>query len=79
MPRKSLFLTLSFCVLCSVLVQAAPRDIIPAGTLLQCTLDEPNFSTTLICQEAINQISSNSFIPKIKNAGKIGVLFRSIR
>jgi len=27
------------------LAQAAPRDIIPAGTLLQCTLDEPNFSS----------------------------------
>ncbi|MGA8152300.1 MAG: hypothetical protein WB952_15210 [Terriglobales bacterium] len=44
MPRKSLFLALCVCVLCSVLAQAAPRDIIPAGTLLQCTLDEPNFS-----------------------------------
>jgi hypothetical protein len=45
MPRKSLLLALSICVLCSVLAQAAPRDIIPAGTLLQCTLDEPNFSS----------------------------------
>src|ERR1700685_4354722 len=45
MPRKSLLLALSFCVLCSVMAQAAPRDIIPAGTLLQCTLDEPNFSS----------------------------------
>ena len=45
MPRKSLLLALSVCVLCSVLAQAAPRDIIPAGTLLQCTLDEPNFSS----------------------------------
>jgi len=45
MPRKSLLLALSICVLCSIVAQAAPRDIIPAGTLLQCTLDEPNFSS----------------------------------
>lgn len=45
MPRKSLLLALSICVLSSVLAQAAPRDIIPAGTMLQCTLDEPNFSS----------------------------------
>ena len=45
MPRSSLLLALSVCVFCSVLAQAAPRDIIPAGTLLQCTIDEPNFSS----------------------------------
>jgi len=45
MPRKPLLLALSVCVVCSVVAQAAPRDIIPAGTLLQCTLDEPNFSS----------------------------------
>jgi len=43
MPRKSLLLALSVCVWCSVL--AAARDLIPAGTLLQCTIDEPNFSS----------------------------------
>jgi hypothetical protein len=45
MPRRSLLFALSVCVLCSVLAQAAPRDIIPAGTMLQCTLNEPNFSS----------------------------------
>ena len=43
MPRKFLLLALSICLWCSVL--AAARDLIPAGTLLQCTIDEPNFSS----------------------------------
>ena len=39
------YLLLVFSVfLSSVFVQAATRDIIPAGTLLHCTMDEPNFS-----------------------------------
>jgi len=45
MPRKSTLLTLAFCALATVFAQAAAHDIIPAGTLLQCTLDEPNFSS----------------------------------
>ena len=45
MSRKYLLLILSaFCSL-AVLAQAAVRDIIPAGTLLHCTMDEPNFSS----------------------------------
>jgi hypothetical protein len=44
MPRKYSLLTLVFCIfLTSVLAQA--RDVIPAGTILQCTIDEPNFSS----------------------------------
>jgi hypothetical protein len=43
MPRKSPFLVVGFCVLFSLLASA--RDLIPAGTLLQCTVDEPNFSS----------------------------------
>ncbi|MGH9517486.1 MAG: hypothetical protein ACRD3P_17600 [Terriglobales bacterium] len=39
------YLLLVFSVfLSSIFVQAATRDIIPAGTLLHCTMDEPNFS-----------------------------------
>lgn len=43
MSRKFLFLT------CSVLFafavrQVAAKDVIPAGTILHCTMDEPNFS-----------------------------------
>src|ERR1700733_12753100 len=44
MPRKSLLLTLALTFV-AVAASAATRDIIPAGTLLQCTLDEPNFSS----------------------------------
>lgn len=43
MSRKYLLLILSV-FLFSFFVQAATRDIIPAGTLLHCTMDEPNFS-----------------------------------
>jgi len=45
MPGKLLLSTLALCILASVSALAAPRDIIPAGTLLQCTLDEPNLSS----------------------------------
>ncbi len=46
MPRKSLLLTLSFTlVVVSAARQAAASDVIPAGTILQCTVDEPNFSS----------------------------------
>ena len=44
MSRKYLLLTLSV-FLSSIVVQAATRDLIPAGTLLHCTMDEPNFSS----------------------------------
>ena len=43
MSRKYLLLALSG-FLSSIVVQAATRDLIPAGTLLHCTMDEPNFS-----------------------------------
>jgi len=44
MSRSSLLLTLTvFCTL--TFVQAAAKDVIPAGTILQCTVDEPNFSS----------------------------------
>ena len=44
MPRKSLALTLMLLVVPAA-AKAAIRDIIPAGTILQCTLNEPNFSS----------------------------------
>lgn len=46
MPRLSpLFLSLTIlCCLCAV-SQAAVRDIIPAGTILHCTVNETNFSS----------------------------------
>jgi hypothetical protein len=46
MTRQSLFLTFLLCVSANIAARAAISDeIIPAGTLLQCTLDEPNFSS----------------------------------
>lgn len=47
MTRKSFLLTLFLlCVSANIVARAATSDeIIPAGTLLQCTLDEPNFSS----------------------------------
>jgi hypothetical protein len=45
MAGKSLVLTLILCV-AAVGARAASRDeIVPAGTLLHCTMDEPNFSS----------------------------------
>jgi len=47
MSRKPLFLALFFLsasALVPVLTQAATREIIPAGTLLHCTVSETNFS-----------------------------------
>lgn len=43
MPQRSALLTLAFCVFSTVL--AAANEIVPAGTLLRCTVDEPNFSS----------------------------------
>lgn len=42
MPRKLLLFALAACALASTLAQAG--TFIPAGTILQCTVDEPNFS-----------------------------------
>ena len=45
MPRNPLLLVLALCALATTLAQAAVKDVIPAGTILQCTIDEPNFSS----------------------------------
>jgi hypothetical protein len=66
MPRKSLFSLFSlftFCVFATVFAQfAAARDIIPAGTILQCTIDEPNFSskTAMVGDPVLCHLSSLS-------------------
>src|SRR5580692_6170206 len=44
MPRKSFALTLVFLAV-SVAAHAVTHGIIPAGTILQCTINEPNFSS----------------------------------
>jgi hypothetical protein len=44
--RKYFLLTIVLCVSASIAARAVSSDeLIPAGTLLQCTLDEPNFSS----------------------------------
>jgi hypothetical protein len=45
MSRRPLLLALSLFALVPVSTQAATRELIPAGTLLQCTVSEPNFSS----------------------------------
>jgi hypothetical protein len=46
MIRKHFLLTLLLCVSASIVARAVSNDeIIPAGTLLQCTLSEPNLSS----------------------------------
>lgn len=46
MLRGSMLLTIVYCLLVSSSFPQAARDeIIPAGTLLQCTISEPNFSS----------------------------------
>jgi hypothetical protein len=44
MFRKYLFLTFATVFFFALAAQAATHDLIPAGTLLHCTMDEPNFS-----------------------------------
>ena len=44
MSRKFLFLAISAVLTFAVTARAATRDLIPAGTLLHCTMDEVNFS-----------------------------------
>jgi len=45
MLRTFLLLTLIVCLVVSAAAQSATEEVLPAGTLLQCTLDEPNFSS----------------------------------
>jgi hypothetical protein len=46
MNRSYFVLSVLLCLSASLVARAATSDeIIPAGTLLQCTLDEPNFSS----------------------------------
>jgi hypothetical protein len=44
MTRKSFLLTILLCVSANILARAND-EIVPAGTLLQCTVSEPNFSS----------------------------------
>jgi hypothetical protein len=44
MTRKSFLFSIVFCVSVTILARASD-EIVPAGTLLQCTVSEPNFSS----------------------------------
>ena len=49
MPRMSVLLTLALCVSPSLVAGASTREeIIPAGTILHCTMDDPNFSSKTV-------------------------------
>ena len=63
MPRKFSLLPIAFCIFWIALAPAAAaRDIIPAGTILQCTIDEPNFSpkTAMVGDPLLCHLSSLS-------------------
>src|SRR5260370_26326458 len=45
MLRRCVFLTLVLRLIAIGAAQSAPEEVLPAGTLLQCTLDEPNLSS----------------------------------
>src|SRR5713226_6530150 len=45
MLRSYLLATLLVLLLVTAAAQAAADEVLPAGTLLQCTLNEPNFSS----------------------------------
>jgi hypothetical protein len=66
MSKRYLLVSLAFCMTGCVLAQAATaaHDIIPAGTLLQCTLDEVNLSskTAMVGDPVLCHLGSiNSF------------------
>jgi hypothetical protein len=45
MLRRTLPLLLAFVIALAVAMRAETTDFLPAGTLLSCTMDEPNFSS----------------------------------
>lgn len=45
MLRTTLFLSAVVCLVAGSAARASAEEVLPAGTLLQCTLDEPNFSS----------------------------------
>jgi hypothetical protein len=62
MFRRSFLLSVTFCLLFNLHSEAATPEIIPAGTILQCTLDEPNFSskTAMVGDPVLCYLSSLS-------------------
>ena len=48
MFRKCLVLFLPVLVLLALVIPAAAKDLIPAGTIIYCIMDEPNFSSKTV-------------------------------
>ncbi len=70
MLRRLLFLVLILCLVAPPVTQAAD-EILPAGTLLQCTLDEPNFSSQtaelgdpILCHASAIAVFGRSVFPR---------------
>ena len=72
MPQKTLCLTLALCVSASLLARATTQEeILPAGTIIHCTLDEPNFSSKtaqlgdpVLCQVGVVSTFGHSVFPR---------------
>lgn len=60
MPRTFSLLSLTLCLVLNLHSEAATPALIPAGTILQCTLDEPNFSskTAMVGDPVLCHLSS---------------------
>jgi len=71
MLRKYLLAILIVCLMVTAAAQAAADEVLPAGTLLQCTLDEPNFSSRtgqigdpVLCHVGAMAIFGHSLFPR---------------
>ena len=72
MSQKFLCLTLALCFSASLLARATTREeILPAGTIIHCTLDEPNFSSKtaqlgdpVVCQVGAVSAFGHSVFPR---------------
>jgi hypothetical protein len=71
MLRRLLFLILILCVVVAPTATQAADEILPAGTLLQCTLDEPNFSSQtaelgdpILCHASAIAVFGRSVFPR---------------
>ena len=71
MLRRCVFLTLVLGLIARGAAQSAPEEVLPAGTLLQCTLDEPNLSSQtaqpgdpILCHASALSVFGSSVFPR---------------
>ncbi len=76
MLRRTLPLLLAFVIALAVAVQAESTDFLPAGTLLSCTLDEPNFSSKtaevgdpVLCYLGMTTVYGRTMFPRGASIG----------